>query len=188
METLLSIFIGISLSAAAGFRVFVPLLVMSIAANTGYLSPASGFEWVGTTPALVAFSVATVVEILAYYIPVVDNLLDTLATPLAVIAGVILTASTVTGLHPFLSWTLAIIAGGGIAATFQSITGLTRLASTTSTAGLGNPVVSTAELGGATLISLIAVLFPVLAISIVGVLFIIGVKKLRQRSAVPPQK
>jgi len=188
METLLSIFIGISLSAAAGFRVFVPLLVMSIAAHTGYLEPASGFEWVGTTPALVAFSIATLVEILAYYIPFVDNLLDAIATPLAVIAGVILTASTITGLHPFLSWTLAIIAGGGIAAVFQSITGLTRLASTTSTAGLGNPVVSTVELGGATLLSLIAVLLPVLAISIVGVLFIIGVKKLRQRSAVPSQK
>lgn len=188
METLLSIFIGISLSAAAGFRVFVPLLVMSNAAHTGYLSPAPGFEWVGTTPALVAFFVATLAEILAYYIPFVDNLLDTLATPLAVIAGVILTASTVTGLHPFLSWTLAIIAGGGIAATFQSISGLTRLASTTSTAGLGNPVVSTAELGGAAMLSIFGVLFPVLAICIVVIFFVIGVKKLRERSAIPPKK
>jgi hypothetical protein len=184
METLLSIFIGISLSAAAGFRVFVPLLVMSIAAHTGYLSPAPGFEWIATTPALIAFSIATLVEILAYYIPFVDNVLDTLATPLAVVAGVILTASTITGLHPFLSWTLAIIAGGGIAAIFQSITGLTRFVSTTSTAGLGNPIVATAELGGATFLSLLAVFLPVFAITIVVVLFIFGAKILRRRPAV----
>lgn len=183
METLLSIFIGISLSAAAGFRIFVPLLVMSIAAHTGHLTLTSGFEWIGTTPALVTFSVATLVEILAYYIPFVDNLLDAIATPAAVVAGVVLTASTVTGLNPFLSWALAIIAGGGIAATVQSITGVTRLASTSTTGGLANPVVSTAELGGATVLSIFAIILPVVAIILVGLFLIIGIGKFRRKSA-----
>jgi len=182
METVLSIFVGISLSAAAGFRVFVPLLVMSIAAHTGHLTLTSGFEWIGTTPALITFSIATLVEILAYYIPFVDNLLDTIATPAAVVAGVILTASTVTGLSPFLSWSLAIIAGGGVAATVQSMTGVTRLASTSTTGGVANPVVSTAELGGATLLSAFAVFLPVVAVIIVGLLLMVGISKLRRKS------
>ncbi len=182
METVLSIFVGISLSAAAGFRVFVPLLVMSIAAHTGHLTLTSGFEWIGTTPALITFSIATLVEILAYYIPFVDNLLDTIATPAAVVAGVILTASTVTGLSPFLSWSLAIIAGGGVAATVQSMTGVTRLASTSTTGGVANPVVSTVELGGATLLSAFAVFLPVVAVIIVGLLLMVGISKLRRKS------
>ena len=115
METLLSICVGIGLSAACGFRIFVPLLVMSVASLTGHLTLAQGFEWVGSYPALVAFAVATCVEIAGYYVPWVDNLLDTIATPAAIIAGTLMTASLVTDLSPFLKWTLAIIAGGGVA-------------------------------------------------------------------------
>ncbi len=183
METLLSIFIGISLSAAAGFRVFVPLLVMSIAANTGHLTLTPGFEWIGTTPALIAFSVATLLEVLAYYIPFVDNLLDAIATPAAVVAGVVLTASTVTGLNPFLSWSLAIIAGGGVAATVQSVTGVTRLASTSSTGGLANPAVSTVELGSAAFLSALAIFLPVLGIIFVAIILIFGIYKISQKKS-----
>src|SRR6266699_346020 len=108
METLLSICVGIGLSAACGFRVFVPLLVMSIAALSGHLQLAHGFEWIGTYPALVAFAAATCLEIAGYYIPWVNNLLDTIATPAAIIAGTLVTASLVSDLSPFLTWTLAI--------------------------------------------------------------------------------
>src|SRR5215475_13958065 len=112
METLLSICIGIGLSAACGFRVFVPLLAMSIAALSGHLTLAQGFAWIGSYPTLIAFSVATCLEIAGYYIPWVDHLLDTIATPAAIIAGTIVTASMVTDVSPFLKWTLAVIAGG----------------------------------------------------------------------------
>jgi hypothetical protein len=183
METILSISIGISLSAAAGFRIFVPLFVMSIAAQAGYLSPAEGFEWIGTTPALIAFGVATIVEILAYYIPIIDNLLDTIATPAAVVAGVVLTASTVTGLSPFLTWTLAIIAGGGVAGIVQSVTGISRLASTTTTAGVGNSFVATAELGGATFLSAMALFFPFLGIALVILFIFWGIGRFKHRNA-----
>src|SRR2546422_4079009 len=109
METLLSICLGIGLSAACGFRVFVPLLVMSIAALSGHLTLAHGFEWIGTYSALIAFAVATCLEIGGYYIPWLDNLLDTIASPAAIIAGTLITASLITGVSPFLKWTLAII-------------------------------------------------------------------------------
>src|SRR6266699_2109248 len=110
METLLSICVGIGLSAACGFRVFVPLLVMSIAALSGHLALAHGFEWIGSYPALVAFAVATCLEITGYYIPWVDHLLDTVATPAAIIAGTLVSASLVADVSPFLRWALAIIA------------------------------------------------------------------------------
>src|SRR6266704_2988656 len=113
METLLSICVGIGLSAACGFRIFVPLLLMSVASLTGHLTLAHGFEWVGSYPALVTFAVATSVEIAGYYVPWVDNVLDAIATPAAIVTGSLVTASLVTDLSPFLKWTLAIIAGGG---------------------------------------------------------------------------
>src|SRR5712671_6117407 len=104
METLLSCCLGVGLSAACGFRVFVPLLVMSVAAHSGHLTLAHGFEWIGSYPALVTFSVATAVEIAGYYIPWVDNLLDSLATPAAVIAGTLAMASLATDMSPLLKW------------------------------------------------------------------------------------
>src|SRR6266478_8524849 len=130
METLLSICVGIGLSAACGFRVFVPLLVMSIAALCGHLTLAHGFEWIGTYPAVVAFAVATCLEIAGYYIPWVDHLLDTIATPAALVAGTLVTASAVTDISPFLKWTLAVIAGGGSAGLVQGATVIMRGAST----------------------------------------------------------
>src|ERR1041384_958545 len=115
MEIFLNICMGISLAAACGFRVFVPLLVLSISAMTGHVTLASGFQWIGTWPALTTFGVATAVEIAGYYIPWVDHLLDTIATPAAVIAGIVATGSMLTGIDPYLQWTLAAIAGGGVA-------------------------------------------------------------------------
>ena len=115
METLLALCAGLGLAAACGFRVFVPLLVMSIAVHGGHLQVSQGMSWIGSTPALIAFSIATALEIGGYYVPWVDNFLDTVATPAAIVAGTIVTASMVTDVSPFLRWTLAVIAGGGIA-------------------------------------------------------------------------
>ena len=102
MDLLLSVLVGVGLSAACGFRVFVPLLITSIAALSGHVELAAGFAWIGTYPALIAFAVATCLEILCYYVPVVDNFMDTISTPAAVIAGIVVTASFVDGLSPFL--------------------------------------------------------------------------------------
>ena len=164
METLLSIGIGLGLSAACGFRVFVPLLVASLAAQGGYLSLAPGFEWVGTQPALYAFATATLLEILAYYIPWLDNALDAIATPAAVIAGMLVGAAVFTDLPPFLRWSLAIIAGGAAAGMVQGATGLLRLKSTALSGGLANPVVSTLELIGALVMAVVALMVPVVAL------------------------
>jgi hypothetical protein len=164
MELLLSLAVGIGLSAACGFRVFVPLLIAGIAARTGHLDLAAGFEWMASTPALIAFGTATLLEVASYYIPWLDNALDAVASPAAVIAGTLVTASLVADLGPFLKWTLAVIAGGGAAGLIQGGTVLARGMSTTTTAGIGNPLVATAELGGSVITAVLAVVAPFLAL------------------------
>ena len=163
METLTSVLLGIGLSAATGFRIFVPFFVASIASLTGYLPLSSSFEWIGTYPALILFGVATIIEIAAYYIPWLDNLLDSIATPAAFIAGAILMVAVVSGLPPLAKWALAIIAGSGAAGIVQTGTTLTRAASTATTGGLANPIVSTVEAGSSFVLSLLAIFIPVLA-------------------------
>ena len=170
MEWMQSIFLGVGLSAACGFRVFVPLLGMSLCAKAGHLSFAPGFEWMGSWPALVIFAVATVLEVLAYYIPFVDNLLDTIATPAAMIAGTIVMASQVGEVSPLLRWSLAVIVGGGAAGMAQGSTVLVRAASTATTAGAGNPVVSTGELAASAGATLLAIVLPVAAVIVVVLL------------------
>ncbi len=176
LELLITIFMGIGLSAASGFRIFVPFLVVSIAAFTGNLTLSDSFSWIGTLPALITFSLATVVEIAGYYIPWIDNLLDTIASPIAVIAGAVLMASVLNEISPLVKWVLAIIAGGGVAGTIQAITGVTRITSSVTTGGLGNPAVSSVESGGSLTLSVIAIFIPLIAGIIVIVLLIWATK------------
>jgi len=181
IEVLLSIAIGVGLAAAVGFRVFVPFTVISLAALSGYLELAPGFDWIGSYPALLVFAVATVLEIAAYYIPWVDNLLDSIATPAAIVAGAVITASVVGDVSPLLRWSLAAIAGGGVAAAVQSGTVLLRGTSSTVTGGLGNFAVSSSELLGSVLTSLLAVFLPLVAVTGIAVLFVVAARKIRRR-------
>lgn len=182
MEWVLSVCLGIGLSAACGFRIFVPMLGLSIAAMAGHLELADGFEWIASVPALVCFSVATVLEIAAFYIPWLDNLLDSIATPAAVVAGTILTASVVTEMSPLLQWTVALIAGGGVAGMVQTGTVLARGVSLATTGGGGNCVVSTGEWVGALVTTVLAILLPILAaICVVGLIGYIAYRWIYRR-------
>lgn len=162
-SSIFSVCLGIGLAAACGFRVFVPFLVMSGASHGGWLELNGNFEWIGSTPALIVFAAATAIEVGAYYIPWLDNALDFIATPTAVVAGVIATASVVTGMDPLLKWTVAVVAGGAVAGSVQAVTGVTRQVSLLSTAGLGNPLVSSAEVVGSVAMSVVSVFIPILA-------------------------
>jgi hypothetical protein len=139
------------------------------------------FAWLGTPSALIMLSVAALAEVLAYYIPVVDNLLDTVATPAAFVAGTIVSAAVMIDAPPMVKWTAAVIAGGGIAGLTQGMTGIFRAHSTVLTGGLGNPIIATAELGGAVLISVLALAAPTIAIALVVVLLIVALRLLRRR-------
>ncbi len=178
MESALAVIVGIGLAASCGFRVFVPLLVVSGAANAGYLDVAENLRWLASPTALTAFGVASVVEIGAYYVPWLDNLLDTIASPLSVVAGAILFAASVAGFDPFWQWSLAIIAGGGAAATVQGGTVAMRLASTATTGGLANFVVNTVETIFGAVFSVLAIVVPVVAlvllVVVVGLMYYVG--------------
>jgi hypothetical protein len=154
---------------------------MSVAAQAGYLELASGWEWIGTVPALIAFAIAAILEIVAYYVPWLDNVLDTIATPAAVVAGVVATAAVVSGMSPFLTWTLAAIAGGGAAGVIQSGTVLLRSMSSVTTMGLGNFAVSTSELAGSLFLSVLSFLLPVFTLLLVLLLMIWIWRRLRRR-------
>ena len=163
MELFLAAFVGIGLSAACGFRVFVPLLGLSIASHSGHLELAQEFAWLGSTVGLATVSVATLLEISAYYVPWLDNLMDSIATPAAIVAGTMVSASFMTEMSPMLQWSLAAVAGGGLAGAIQTATVLVRGGSTATTGGLANPVVSTTELAVSTGVTVMAILVPVLA-------------------------
>src|SRR6516164_9738232 len=176
----LSIALGIALAAATGFRVFLPMLIVSGAAYTGHLQLDNGFAWLGTSSALTMLSVAALAEVLAYYVPIIDNLLDALATPAALVAGTIVSAAVMTDMPPMLKWTAAVVAGGGIAGLTQGMTGILRAHSTVLTGGLGNPVIATAELGGALLISVLALVAPAAAIALVILFLLVAIRLLRR--------
>jgi hypothetical protein len=172
-QTIISLFLGIGLASASGFRVFLPLFGLSLATYFNIVEINESWQWIGGMPALITLGIAMAAEVSAYYIPFVDNLLDTIATPLAAIAGTVAMASTVVDINPMMTWILAIIAGGGTATAMQGMTTVTRLASTVKTGGIGNPIVATAETGTAITLSTLAIFIPILAIIIVLFLFII---------------
>ena len=162
--TLLSIALGIGLAASAGFRVFLPLFALSLSAYFGLWPVNEIWHRLASTPALIILGVATLAEIGAYLVPFIDNLLDTLAVPLAGIAGTAIMASTTADLSPAITWTLAIIAGGGAAAAIKGATATGRAASTVTTGGLANPVVSVAETGAAVFMTLLSLFTPFAAV------------------------
>ncbi len=176
-ELILSLIIGIGLSASVGFRIFVPFLVLSVFSLLGFVNLSSGFEWIGSYPALIAFGFASLLEIIAYFIPWFDNLLDTIAGPVSIIAGALVMGSVLADFSPILKWSLAIIAGGGLAGTIQHSTGLLRLTSSTTTGGIANPVISTTEAGASFSLSTLAILLPVVAFLLVLLLVIWVVRK-----------
>jgi hypothetical protein len=140
-----------------------------------------GFAWLGTPSALIMLSVAALAEVLAYYIPVVDNLLDTLATPAAFVAGTIVSAAVMINAPPMVKWTAAVIAGGGVAGLTQGLTAVLRAHSTVLTGGLGNSVIATAELAGAVLLPFLALAARLAAIALVVLFLLAAIRLLRRR-------
>lgn len=177
MDYLLAIFVGVGLSISAGFRLFAPLFLLSLTTKLGWMELGAGFEWLSSTPALVGFGVAVVIEIACNYIPVVDNFMKTIAAPFALMAGTLLTVSVI-GVDdsPFLSWALAIIAGGGAATTAQLTSTAVRGTSTMTTAGVANPLVAVIEDIGAWVMSILSIIFPIIAVIFVIVFVIIFIK------------
>jgi hypothetical protein len=164
-ESLIGVALGIGLAAATGFRIFVPLLIAGLAARFGYLPLGESFQWLTSTPALLTLGTAAVFETLAYYIPGVDHLLDVLASPATLAAGVVASAAVMVDIPPAVMWPVAVIAGGGAAGLTKGSTALLRAKSGAMTGGLANPVVSTVETVGATGVAVFAIVLPFLTLA-----------------------
>jgi Domain of unknown function (DUF4126) len=188
VETAVSIALGIGLAAATGLRVFLPLLVLSIAAKFGGVTLGQNFSWLASDAATLTLTVATLVEIAAYYVPGLDHVLDVLAAPLALIAGTIAMAAVLTDMPPYIKWAVAIIAGAGAAGLTQGASTAVRAKSGLFTGGIGNPLVATAELGGATTLSLLAIFWPMAALIAVVllVLMLLGLRRVLFGARVKP--
>jgi len=146
LEIILSLSLGLGLAAACGFRIFIPPLMMGLGSRFDLYELEGSFIWVGEDWAIAVFAIATLLEIGGYYVPWIDNLLDTVATPAAVIGGIFVTSASLEGdVDPSIQWILATIAGGSTAGVIQLGTVATRAVSTGVTGGLANPVVSTLE-------------------------------------------
>jgi len=172
IESLVGIALGIGLAAATGFRIFIPLLLVGLAARFDMLPLGDGFQWLATTPALLTMGTAAVLETLGYYIPGVDHALDVLAGPATLLAGIVASAAVMTEVPPAVLWPVAVIAGGGAAGLTKGSTALLRAKSGVATGGLANPVVSTVETVGATGITILAIAVPVLCfVAVVALLW-----------------
>lgn len=186
METMIAVSVGLGLAAAAGMRVFLPLFVLGLAGSSGVVPLAPGWEWVASSAALLGLGTAMALEIAAYYVPWVDQALDVVATPAAVIAGMIATASVLVDVPPLLKWAVVIVGGGGVAGLTQGMSVLTRLKSTTLTGGMANPVVSTVEWLGALVVAAMAVLLPFIGLALSVLLLVYLVRRARRLRRVSP--
>jgi hypothetical protein len=178
LDIVLELLLAISLSTAAGFRVFVPLLIMSTAAVFGHWDLPTKFDWIENPQALGLFVGATVLEIIGYSIPWFDHLLDIFATPAAIIAGTIVAASFAPEMNPLTQWALALVMGGSAAGITKTLMNLLRGGSTATTGGIANPLLALVELVLAVGLSLLAIAAPVIAGAIVLGLFGFGIYKI----------
>jgi len=178
IDTLIEVMLAISLSAAAGFRVFVPLLVLSSAAVVGHLDLPVDLDWAETPQALAVFAVACLLEVGGYYLPWFDHLLDIVATPAAILAGTVVAASVTPEMNPLVQWTLALVVGGGTAGVTKGLMNLLRGTSTAASGGLTNPLVATVELVIAVVLSALAVTLPLVAGAMVLSILLIATQRL----------
>jgi hypothetical protein len=183
-ELITALGLGIGLAAATGFRVFVPLLIAGIAARLGFLPLNDSFHWISTNAAIGSFGVATLVEIGAYYIPFIDNLLDHISTPLAIGAGTVISASVLPADSELVKWITGFIIGGGTAAVVQGGTAALRLGSTGTTGGTANFLVATGENIAAVVTPVVTIIIPiVIALAILGTFFLIFKLLIKRRRA-----
>ena len=165
--TILAALMGISLASASGFRVFLPPFILSLAVRTDTFVnfDLSGTEFAAfdSNAAVLILGIACLAEFGAYYVPWLDNLLDTIATPAAVVSGIGMTSMTLVGSDPIIQWSFAIIAGGGSAGIIQVTTVAIRGLSSTLTLGFGNSFVASGENIASIVLTFAALIAPLIA-------------------------
>ncbi len=174
--TLVTALAGLGLAAACGFRVFFPPLLLAVASHYGWVTLPENYAWLGTQSSFIILSIASVAELAAFCIPILDNLLDAIAVPAALVSGVLVSAPFMGDVDPVVRWTLAIVAGGGVAGTVQTGSMALRALSTAATGGLANPVFAAVESVFSILMTFIAIFLPLVAAGIVAALVYFAIR------------
>lgn len=173
-STLGSLFAAFGLSAAAGLNAWIPLLALSLGGRLGWLDLGESFEFLNSAPALGAIGACLVLDFVGDKVAGVDHLLHAAGAVVHPVAGAILFAAqtgVVGELDPTLALVLGAVVSGGVHAERSAI----RPLSTTTTAGLANPVLSLVEDAGSLTLTVVAFLLPVLALILVIGLLVCGV-------------
>ena len=191
LQVLIAASTGLGLAAASGFRVFLPPFLMAVWVRIGFLDvniEGTEFESFSSDVSILLLGVASLSEILAYKIPWMDNMLDSLATPMAGLAGVSVVAVSLEGADPSVQWALAIIAGGGTSLSIQSATVAGRGLSSMFTLGLANPFFSLIEDIASILLIFIALLAPLVALCASTILIFAILRRKMQEPADHPHQ
>lgn len=173
METwVLPAALGVGLAAASGLKTFLPLLALSLAARFGSfgIELNDSFAWVASTPALVALAAATVLELAADKVPVLDNALSAIGTVTRPAAGIVAAGSVFAGVDPLAAAVAGVILGAPTALAMHGVQSGARLTSTAATAGVGNPVLSVIEDVLSLVLVLVAFVLPLLVPVLVALL------------------
>jgi len=148
MELAAQLMLGMGLAACAGLRAWLPLLLLSVMARTGYITLGAGFEFLAREDALVILGVATIIEVVADKVVGLDHLLDAVGTIARPAAGAVLASAVLVNLDPLAAAILGLIAGGASSLLVHSSKSIVRAKTTALVpihGGAGNAVVSTAE-------------------------------------------
>lgn len=170
---------GVALAAATGFRAFLPVFALGLAARLGWTAIRPAESWIAGDLALIALGTATVLEFLADKIPVVDHALDTMATFIRPAAAWVVSFGVLTPLgQEWASGLATLLAGGAFG--IHALKAKTRVGSTVTTFGVGNPVLSVFEDIIAFVLTLVGILAPLLALVFLGLLVWLAVSVFRR--------
>lgn len=161
-DVVFAVLAGVGIAAACGLRAFLPLLALAVASHFGAVHLSAKADWLGSLPAITTLGVATLLELLADKVPVVDHALDVAATFVRPAAAAVAAWATFGTVNPALAFAAALILGGG-ALGIHLAKAKARLGSTILTLGHANPVISMVEDGIAAALSALAVLAPIAA-------------------------
>ena len=163
MNLFLGVLLGLGLSASTGLNTFLPLLLLSAAARFHIAGVVLGtkFAWLTSDAAMITLIVACVVELIADKIPAVDHFLDSFGTVIRPLAGALASASVLTGVDPMVAGMVGLIVGAPTSLGLHTLKAGTRVASTATTFGCANPILSLIEDVLSFVMSVIAIVAPI---------------------------
>jgi len=170
LDLYLKILIGLGLSAASGFRLFVPFAILSIFSISGIYNTTSTPYIFSSDLFLVIFIILSVSEVVLFYNPWIDNMLDLISTPASIFSGIILTYFVLYDTEIYLRLLISVILGGLVSLNVQLLTVKARSSTSIFSKGNGNQIVSTIENISSIFISILVLKFPLAGIFVSAII------------------